>query len=108
MHTDEIAKIALAAAIGAGVGALIMFIFDPDSGRRRRAYARDRATHYGKQATDAVESTARDLRNRAQGLAAEARGAVSNVMPWTGPERRTKPREPVNPGINQAAGTGAE
>ena len=108
MHTDEIAKIALAAAIGAGVGALAMFILDPDSGRRRRAYARDKVTHYGKQATEAVESTARDLRNRAQGLAAEARGAVSNVMHWTGPERRSHPREPVNPGINQAAGTGAE
>jgi gas vesicle protein len=108
MHTDDIVKIALAATIGAGVGALAMFIFDPDSGRRRRDYARDRATHYGKQATDAVESTARDLRNRARGLASEARGAVSNVMHWTGPERRSQPREPVNPGINQAAGTGAE
>ena len=96
MHTDDIAKIALAAAIGAGVGALAMFIFDPESGRRRRAYARDKVTHYGKQATEAVESTARDLRNRAQGLAAEARGAVSNVMPWTGPERRSRPRDDVS------------
>jgi gas vesicle protein len=92
MHTDDIVKIALAAAIGAGVGALAMFIFDPDSGRRRRAYARDKVTHYGNQATEAVESTARDLRNRARGLAAEARGTVSNVMPWSGPERRSKPR----------------
>jgi gas vesicle protein len=93
MHTDDVAKIALAAAIGAGVGALAMFIFDPDSGRRRRAYARDRLSHYGREATDAVQSTARDLRNRAQGLAVEARGAVSNVMPWSGPERRSRPRD---------------
>jgi len=103
MHTHDIAKIALAAAIGAGVGALAMFIFDPDNGRRRRALARDKVTHFGREAVDAVESAARDLRNRAQGVAAEARGAVSNVMQWTGAERRSRPR-----GINQAPGTGAE
>jgi gas vesicle protein len=96
MHTDDIARVALAAAIGAAVGALAMFIFDPDSGRRRRAYARDKVTHYGKQAAEAAESTAHDLRNRAQGLAAEARGAVSNVMHWTGPERRSRPRDDVS------------
>ena len=96
MHTEDIAKIALAAVVGAGVGALAMFIFDPDSGRRRRAYARDKVTHYGREATDAVQSTARDLRNRAQGLAAEAKGAVSNVMHWTGPERRSRPRDDVS------------
>jgi gas vesicle protein len=103
MHTNDIAKIALAAAIGAGVGALAMFIFDPDNGRRRRALARDKMVHYGRETVDAVEGAARDLRNRAQGVAAEARGAVSNVMQWTGPERRSRPR-----GINQAPGTGAE
>jgi hypothetical protein len=92
MHPENLAKIALAAAIGAGVGALAMFVLDPDNGRRRRALARDKLTHYGNEARDAVEGTARDLRNRAQGLAAEARGAVSNVMQWTGPERRSKPR----------------
>jgi len=103
MHTDDIAKIALAAAIGAGVGALAMFVFDPDSGRRRRAQARDKLTHYGREATNAVESTARDLRNRAQGLAAEARGTVSNVMNWTGPERRSRPRDDV--GLAPESGT---
>ena len=103
MHTNDMARIALAAAIGAGVGALAMFIFDPDSGRRRRAHARDRVTRYGREAVDAVEGAARELGHRAQGVAAEARGAVSNVMQWTGPERRSRPR-----GINQAPGTGAE
>jgi gas vesicle protein len=104
MHTNDIAKIALAAAIGAGVGALAMFIFDPDNGRRRRALARDKVTHYGREAVDAVEGAARDLRNRAQGVAAEAKGVVSNVMQWTGPERRTRPRGAVN----QAPGSGNE
>ena len=104
MHTNDIGKIALAAAIGAGVGALIMFIFDPDNGRRRRALARDKVVHYGHEAVDAVEGAARDLRNRAQGIAAEARGAVSNVMQWTGPERRSRPREAASgaPGTGNA------
>jgi gas vesicle protein len=104
MRTDDIAKIALAAAIGAGVGALAMFIFDPDNGRRRRALARDKMVHYGKEAVDTVESAARDLRNRAQGIAAETRGAVSNVMQWTGVERRSRPRGAVS----GAPGTGNE
>jgi gas vesicle protein len=104
MHINDIAKIALAAAVGAGVGALAMFIFDPDNGRRRRALARDKVVHFGRETVDAVEGAARDLRNRAQGVAAEARGAVSNVMKWTGPERRTRPREAAS----GAPGTGNE
>lgn len=104
MRTSEIASVALAAAIGAAVGALAMFMFDPVSGQRRRALARDKALHYQKELVDTVETTARDVRNRAQGMVAEARGAVSNVMQWTGPERRSRPRGSVN----QVPGTGAE
>ena len=94
-HIEEIASVALAAVIGAGVGALAMFMLDPVSGGRRRALVRDKATHYGREAVEAVEGAARDLRNRVQGVTAEARGAVSNVMQWTGPERRSRPRGPA-------------
>jgi gas vesicle protein len=104
MNSDDVGKIALAAAVGAVVGAVAMFIFDPDSGRRRRALARDKATGFANDTVESVQSTARDLRNRAQGLAHEAAGAVSNVMPWTGPDRRTRPRGETN----QTPGTGAE
>jgi gas vesicle protein len=93
MDSNEAAKIALAAIAGAAVGALAMYIFDPDSGRRRRALARDKAVRYANETAESVQTTARDLRNRATGLAHEAAGAVSNVMPWTGPERRTRPRD---------------
>lgn len=92
MKTTDTATIVLAALVGAVAGALAMFILDPDSGRRRRALARDKAARLTHEATDAVQSRARDLSNRARGLAHEAAGAVSNVMPWTGVERRAKPR----------------
>ncbi|HEV3008368.1 MAG TPA: hypothetical protein VGX52_04985 [Burkholderiales bacterium] len=48
-----------------GIGALAMYFFDPVSGKRRRALARDRA-----------EGTAKDLSHRAHVLAADARGMV--------------------------------
>jgi hypothetical protein len=92
MDSNDAAKIALAAIAGAAVGALVMYVFDPDSGRRRRALARDKAVRYANETVESVQNTARDLRNRATGLAHEAAGAVSNVMPWTGPERRSRPR----------------
>jgi uncharacterized membrane protein len=56
---------------GIGLGAGLMYIFDPDKGRRRRATARDTASHLANAFDDAVGKTSRDLSNRAQGLAAE-------------------------------------
>jgi uncharacterized membrane protein len=56
---------------GIGLGAGLMYIFDPDRGRRRRATARDAAHHIVNDLNDAVGKTSRDLSNRAQGLVAE-------------------------------------
>jgi gas vesicle protein len=92
MRSNDVAKIALAALAGAVAGALAMFIFDPDSGRRRRALARDKAVKLANDTTDTVQHAARDLRDRAQGLAHETASAVSNVLPWTGADRRSRPR----------------
>jgi len=63
-----------------GIGAAAMYFFDPVSGRRRRAQLRDQMTHYQKEVTQYAEGTARDLRNRAEGLVAEARGMVERRM----------------------------
>jgi hypothetical protein len=92
MRPVELAGIALAAAAGVALGAVAMFAFDPDNGRRRRALARDKLARYRSETVAALESAMHDLRNRAMGTAAEARGTVSNVMSWTGPERRIRPR----------------
>jgi hypothetical protein len=54
-----------------GVGAAIMYILDPESGRRRRAYARDKTLEAADDVVDTVKDTARGLRNRAQNTVAE-------------------------------------
>src|SRR6266508_1104712 len=56
---------------GIGLGAGLMYMFDPDRGRRRRATARDAAHHIVNAFDDTVGKTSRDLSNRAQGIVAE-------------------------------------
>jgi hypothetical protein len=66
-----------------GIGALAMYLFDPASGRRRRALLRDQlvhARHEIAEIADYTEGTAKDLRNRAYGLAAEARGMIGRKL----------------------------
>jgi uncharacterized membrane protein len=63
------------------LGAGLMYYLDPDRGRRRRAMVRDRLVHYGHKADHAVDTAARDMRNRAVGIAHEARSRVSRDHP---------------------------
>lgn len=58
---------------GLGLGAGLMYLLDPDRGRRRRAQIRDQVIHTRTLSADALNKRTRDLRNRAQGLVAEAR-----------------------------------
>ncbi len=62
---------------GIGTGALLMYLFDPNGGRRRRALIRDKAVGLSNDVTDAIEGKAKDLRNRAKGFAHEAKSLVS-------------------------------
>ena len=55
----------------AGIGAGLMYLFDPDRGKRRRAEIRNKATHVNRVAIQAVGKTERDLRNRLRGVVAE-------------------------------------
>jgi gas vesicle protein len=63
-------------ASGLFLGVLAMFIFDPEQGRRRRALARDKMVRYGNDLSDFVSGTAKDLSNRAYGVAKETEGMV--------------------------------
>ena len=56
---------------GVGIGAALMYLLDPDRGARRRALARDKAVRFGRVAGERLGARSRDLRNRAQGLAAK-------------------------------------
>src|SRR3954471_1331515 len=60
---------AVAFLAGAGLGAGLMYILDPDRGRRRRAFVRDKAVRLAHEAQDAAEVVGKDMKNRAQGLA---------------------------------------
>jgi uncharacterized membrane protein len=59
------------ALYGAALGATLMYLFDPDRGRYRRAIARDKAASGMSHLGDTTEVTLRDLRNRTVGLFAE-------------------------------------
>ena len=58
------------------LGLGLAYLLDPDRGARRRAIARDKATHYGRQLAENLDATTRDLRNRARGTAAELRSRL--------------------------------
>lgn len=58
------------------LGAGLMYYLDPERGRRRRAMVRDQVVHFGHKADHALDTAARDMRNRTIGLASEARGRV--------------------------------
>ncbi|HVR06763.1 MAG TPA: BON domain-containing protein [Thermoanaerobaculia bacterium] len=63
--------------LGVCLGAAAMYLFDADSGRRRRALARDRAVRVLHHGSRSVKSTARGLAHRARGAA-----AASRWRPW--------------------------
>jgi uncharacterized membrane protein/osmotically-inducible protein OsmY len=61
---------------GVGLGAGLMYFFDPARGARRRALMRDRLAHASRVAGDAAGATGRDVSHRAAGVAARLRGTV--------------------------------
>ncbi|MEZ0335666.1 MAG: BON domain-containing protein [Gemmatimonadales bacterium] len=69
----------------AGIG--LTYLLDPDRGASRRALVRDKAASAGRRLADNLDATARDLRNRAKGSAAELRARLG--------------REEVNDGVLQ-------
>ncbi len=71
------APVALAFFVGMLVGAVLMYVLDPEMGRRRRALARDQVVHAQTEAGNLVEDArgrAQHVRNRAQGTMTEMRG----------------------------------
>jgi len=53
-----------------GLGAALMYLFDPQQGRRRRHQLRDKATHTLKVERDLLGKAGRDVSNRARGVKA--------------------------------------
>ena len=67
---------------GLGIGAGLMYLFDPQGGNRRRALIRDKATKLNRQTRETIEGRMKDLSNRAQGVVHELKSSIA-------PEDRT-------------------
>ena len=64
--------------VGVALGGALAFMADPDRGRRRRALARDQVVRASRKTRDAMDATARDIANRAKGIAAATRGRFAH------------------------------
>jgi hypothetical protein len=71
----------LNATYTAGLGAAVMFLLDPDRGRRRRAWLRDKGIRACRKTERAYQTTRRDLRNRARGVWARAAAVFGRSNP---------------------------
>jgi len=66
-------KTGLTLLSGLGLGAGLMYLLDPEMGKRRRAIARDKAIRLTHESADAAEAIAQDFSHRLGGLMAEGR-----------------------------------
>ena len=58
---------------GLGLGAALMYLFDPDRGRGRREVIREKAEGAANKAGEYAEKMSRDIRDRASEVVAEAK-----------------------------------
>jgi hypothetical protein len=61
---------------GVSLGAVIMYLLDPQTGRRRRAMLGDRAHAWRNDTAAALGKRSRNIKNHARGAVAELRGAL--------------------------------
>lgn len=66
---------------GAGVGAGLMYYWDPVQGNRRRAMVRDQVVSLQHDLDDGIQTGMRDLQNRARGMVAETSARFSGEEP---------------------------
>lgn len=79
---------AIAILGGLGIGAALMYLFDPQGGNRRRALIRDKATKMNRLTRETVSGRAGDISNKAKGLIHDAKSAFTRETGTT-PEHGT-------------------
>lgn len=65
----------------AGLGAALMFLFDPDNGKRRRALLKDKSAHYARKAQETEEALVRQTLHHVQGALATIRSRLTPSEP---------------------------
>lgn len=83
-QATDFTKITLATIAGIGLGAVAMYVLDPVSGKRRRELARDKAANAANSALDTLQTTARDLQNRAKSVVGGATSPAAPERPGSG------------------------
>jgi len=73
-----------ACSIGFGLGAGLMYLLDPNAGRRRRAVLVDKTTSAINTSGEYLDKKRRHLSNKAQGLTAQTRSAVRSASESVG------------------------
>jgi hypothetical protein len=63
---------------GLGIGAGLMYLFDPDRGRRRRMFIRDKALHFYRTEARVGDTLIRQIVNKTRGILAESEKLLSN------------------------------
>lgn len=61
---------------GLGLGAALMYVLDPERGKRRRALVRDKAVRMVNRTSDRLGARSRDWRNRARGVTAQVKSVT--------------------------------
>lgn len=64
-----------------GVGAIFMYLFDPDRGKRRRASVAQKIRHAANVAGDVTGRTKRDVRNHLHGAVAQVESLLQSTEP---------------------------
>ena len=95
---------------GVGTGAALMYFMDPDRGRSRRALVRDQAVGLTNDAREAINATTEDLSNRAYGIYAETRKAVTgSAVPSNQDNQSSADRsDQINTGQANESGSNTE
>jgi hypothetical protein len=79
-------KTILAMLTGLGIGAFLMYLFDPEGGNRRRALIRDKGVSLSHKTQRAVSGKVTDLTNRSKGMLHEAKKAFETGREEARPE----------------------
>ena len=65
---------------GMWLGAALMYVLDPDRGKRRRAMIRNKATDAMEQAGDAIEKKGHEIHQHAREFVADTRNSLSKTV----------------------------
>jgi hypothetical protein len=71
-------KEGIAATVGVGIGAALMYVFDPERGKRRRALVRDKLVHAGHATAQKAGVATHDAANHLRGVIARTRSLVKS------------------------------